>query len=77
MQAIEEGYVCQLCTGGNIHIGRPLAPDVMEGVATMALHLKCPIIPDWTHSPDSWHNVKQHMDGDGTTSYMQWIILVI
>jgi len=73
--------VCQLCIGGNILvnvcIGKPSAPDVTENVATMALHWKCPISPDWTHSPDSQHNVKQCMDGDGTTSYTQWIILVI
>ena len=43
MQAIEEGYVGQLCMRGNILvdacIGKPLAPDVTEDVATMALHL--------------------------------------
>jgi hypothetical protein len=67
--------VCQLCMGGDIlvdvHIGKPLAPDVMKNVATIALHQKSPISPDWTHSPNSWCNVKQHMDGDGTTSYVQ------
>jgi hypothetical protein len=67
--------------GGNILvdvcIGKLLAPDVMEDVATIALHWKSPISPDWTHSPDSWRNVKQHMDGDGTTSYTQRIMLVV
>jgi hypothetical protein len=81
MQAIQEGYVHQLCMGGNIlvdvRIGKPSAPDVTEDVATMALHRKSPISPDWTHSPDSWRNVKQRMDGDGTTSYAQRIMLVV
>jgi hypothetical protein len=81
MQAIQEGYVHQLCMGGNIlvdvHIGKPSAPDVTEDVATMALHRKSPISPAWTHSPDSWRNVKQRMDSDGTTSYVQQIMLVV
>jgi hypothetical protein len=81
MQAIQEGYVHQLCMGGNIlvdvRIEKPLAPDVTEDVATMALHQKSPISPDWIPSPDSWHNVKQRMDGDGTTSYVQRIMLVV
>ena len=81
MQAIEESYVHQLCTGGNIfvdaRIGKPSAPDITEDVTTMALHRKCPISPDWTHSPDSRRNVQQRVDGDGTTSYAQRIILVI
>ena len=81
MQAIEEGYVGQLCTRGNILvdacIGKLSAPDVTEDVATMALHWKCPISPDWTHSPDTRRNVEQRMDGDGTTGYAQRIMLVV
>jgi hypothetical protein len=81
VQAIEEGYVCQLCMRGNIlvdiHIGKLSAPDVMEDVATMVLHQKCPISLGWTHSPDTRGNVKQCMDGDGTTGYVQWIMLVV
>ena len=81
MQAIDESYVHRLCTGGSIfvnaRVGKPSAPDIMEDVTTMVLHWKCPVSPDWTHSLDSWRNVQQCMDGDGTTSYAQWIILVI
>jgi hypothetical protein len=73
--------VHQLCARGNILvdvcIGKLSALDVMEDVTTMVLHQKCPISPDWTHSPDTWGNVKQCMDSDGTTGYVQWIMLVV
>jgi hypothetical protein len=61
----------------DVCIGKPSAPDVTEDVTTMALYQKSLVSPDWTHSPDSWCNVKQRMDGDGTTSYAQQIMLVV
>jgi acyl carrier protein phosphodiesterase len=81
VQVIQEGYVCQLRTGGNILvdvcIGEPSASYVTEDVTTIALHRKCPISPDWTHSFDSRRNMQQCMDGEGTRSYAQRIVFVV
>src|SRR5882757_8014706 len=81
VQVIKEHYVYQLCTGHNIlvdvRIGKPPASDIMENVTTKALHWKCPVSPDWTHSPDSWCNMQQCMNSEGTSSNTHWIMFVV
>jgi hypothetical protein len=58
--------VCQLHVGGNIlvdaRIGELSASDVVQDLTAVAFHQKCPISPNWAHSPDGWSNMQQSMN---------------
>ena len=73
--------MCQLCVGGNILvdacIGELSASDVAQDLTTVAFHRKCPIGPNWAHSPDGRSNMQQSMNCEQATCDTAWHMLIV